>query len=198
MARPRATSTAAIIDTAADLFLEHGFHNTSIEDVAEAAGISKPTVYKYVKSKQWLLDQIILRVIDDLTVVIRPWGTDDQPLDDQLDDYLDYHIDRATRLRVFYRILYSEETEMSLAVRRRWHTFATDVTQNFVELLDLYKARGRIPADVDTSAVANLVIPTLVSLHRWYQPSGHVSPEELRDLIRRLLGGVVRFEVERA
>jgi hypothetical protein len=136
-------------------------------------------------------------VIDDLTVVIRPWGLDGRPLDAQLDDYLDYHIDRATRLRVFYRILYSEETEMSLAVRRRWRTFAIDVTQNFVELLELFKARGRTASEVDTVAVADLFIPTLVSLHRWYQPAGSVSPNDLRGLIRRLLGGVICFDAER-
>jgi AcrR family transcriptional regulator len=60
MARPRTTSTEHVIATAATLFLERGYHNTSIEDVAEAAGISKPTVYKYVESKQWLLDTIML------------------------------------------------------------------------------------------------------------------------------------------
>lgn len=192
MARPRSTSAEAIIDTAAQLFLDHGFHSTSIEDVAEAVGISKPTVYSYVKSKQWLLDQIILRVITDLSAVLKPWKpAGEQGLTEQLDAYLDYHIDRATHLRVFYRILYSEETEMSPAVRERWHTFAADVTEHFVALLDLYRTDERFNVEVDPHAIANLFIPTLVSLHRWYKPDGPVTPERLRELTKQLLTGIV-------
>src|SRR3954469_25787231 len=40
---------------AARLFAEQGFHGTSMEDVAEAMGIQKPSLYEYVSSKQDLL-----------------------------------------------------------------------------------------------------------------------------------------------
>lgn len=194
MARPRTTTTEAIIKTAAQLFLDHGFHNTSIEDVAEAAGISKPTVYTYVTSKQWLLDQIILRVIDDLSTVLVPWKpAAEQDLTQQLGTYLEFHIDRATQLRVFYRILYSEETEMSEPVRQRWYSFAADVTSHFSSLLSLYQADGRMKTDADLTAIANLYIPSLVSLHRWYQADNAVTPELMRDLAMQLLGGVVEL-----
>lgn len=192
MARPRATSSEAIVDAAAMLILDKGFHNTSIEDVAVAAGISKPTVYQYVKSKQWLLDQIMLRVITDLCTVLAPWQPgDERDLTEQLDDYLDFHIEQATKLRVFYRILYSEETEMSPPVRIRWRAFASEVTEHFTELLRLYRAEGRLRDDVDLHATANFFIPTLVSLHRWYRPRGEVSPRQLRDLAKQLLSGVI-------
>lgn len=194
MARPRSTSADAIIDTAAQLFLERGFHNTSIEDVAEAAGISKPTVYSYVKSKQWLLDEIMLRVINDLGVVVQPWQPDEVvSLTEQLDAYLDMHIRRATELRVFYRILYSEETEMSPNVREQWRQLAAEVTGHFIDLLQLFRDASRIDEDVDLHAVANLSIPMLVTLHRWYQPDGPVDPDALRGLVKDLLGGVVRL-----
>lgn len=192
MARPRSTSTEAVITTAAQLFLDRGFQSTSIEDVAIAAGITKPTVYSYVESKQWLLDQIILRVINDLSVVLEPWKPEDQkPLTEQLDEYLDFHIDRVTRLRVFYRILYSEETEMSSAVRERWHSFATEVNEHFVALLDLYRDEGRFNVDADPHVIANLFIPSLVSLHRWYQTDGPISPVRLRGLAKQLLTGII-------
>ncbi|WP_375002998.1 TetR/AcrR family transcriptional regulator [Aeromicrobium sp. CTD01-1L150] len=192
MARPRSTSADAIIDTAAQLFLDRGFHKTSIEDVAEAAGISKPTVYTYVKSKQWLLDQIILRVINDLSTVLEPWRpSEERDLTEQLDAYLDFHIDRATHLRVFYHILFSEETEMSVRVRRKWYTFASDVTEHFTSLLELYRRDGRVQTDADLAAVSNFFIPALVSLHRWYRPAGPVSPDDVRELAKQFLGGII-------
>ena len=40
---------------AARLFAEKGFHGTSMEDVASAVGVQKPSLYEYVASKQDLL-----------------------------------------------------------------------------------------------------------------------------------------------
>lgn len=45
----------AVLRVAAQSFNQKGFSNTSMDDVASALGVSKPTVYQYFKSKQELL-----------------------------------------------------------------------------------------------------------------------------------------------
>jgi AcrR family transcriptional regulator len=52
----------AILDAAAALFLERGFHGTSIDEVGAAAGISGPGVYRHVASK----DALLMAVLDRL------------------------------------------------------------------------------------------------------------------------------------
>ncbi len=44
-----------ILRAAAKIFNERGFHNTSVADVAEALGVSKPFLYYYVKNKDQML-----------------------------------------------------------------------------------------------------------------------------------------------
>lgn len=44
-----------LIDTAIDLFGEHGFHATGIDKIAEAAGVSKKTMYHHFRSKEELI-----------------------------------------------------------------------------------------------------------------------------------------------
>lgn len=44
-----------IIEAAIRIFLERGFSNTSLEEVGEAAGVTKPTVYSHFGSKEGLL-----------------------------------------------------------------------------------------------------------------------------------------------
>ncbi|PRZ34771.1 TetR family transcriptional regulator [Antricoccus suffuscus] len=53
--REHATTRAAILSCATRLFGECGFHNTGLEDIAEAAGVTVPTVYAYFKDKAALL-----------------------------------------------------------------------------------------------------------------------------------------------
>ena len=52
-----------ILTVSAKLFLEKGFDKTSIQDIAEAAGISKGAIYHHFKSK----DEIISAVTENQT-----------------------------------------------------------------------------------------------------------------------------------
>jgi len=53
--RDHALKRDAVIVAAARAFNRQGFHNTSLDDVAAALGVTKPTVYYYVESKEQLL-----------------------------------------------------------------------------------------------------------------------------------------------
>jgi TetR/AcrR family transcriptional regulator len=63
MGRQRASDyeikRAQIRDAAAEIFAERGFHGSSITDVAEHCGITKPTLYHYFRSKEALLYEIL-------------------------------------------------------------------------------------------------------------------------------------------
>ena len=48
----------AIVARAAELFARHGFHATSMSQLAEATGLSKPTLYHYYRDKDAMLVQI--------------------------------------------------------------------------------------------------------------------------------------------
>lgn len=56
----RQPSTASlIVERAAELFANKGFSGTSIREIAEAAGVTKPTLYYYFGSKEGLIRHII-------------------------------------------------------------------------------------------------------------------------------------------
>lgn len=51
---PRAEREEEMLQAAGSAFAMHGFHDASMEAIAEAAGISKPMLYNYFGSKQGL------------------------------------------------------------------------------------------------------------------------------------------------
>lgn len=58
--RPRDPAKhAAIIDAAAEAFFARGFHAATIEDIAQAAGVSKVTVYSRFGDKETLFEEVI-------------------------------------------------------------------------------------------------------------------------------------------
>jgi TetR/AcrR family transcriptional regulator of autoinduction and epiphytic fitness len=56
----RASNHKAILDAAADLFLEAGFDATSLARVADSAGVSKATLFKQFPTKSELFEATVL------------------------------------------------------------------------------------------------------------------------------------------
>src|SRR5712675_499968 len=50
---------ARLLDVATTMFMERGFEGTSIDAVAEAAGVSKPTVYARYRDKRDLFTAVL-------------------------------------------------------------------------------------------------------------------------------------------
>lgn len=52
-----------ILDAAEPLFLEKGYHNTAISDIAQKMGVAQGTLYYYFKSKEEVLEALLKRYI---------------------------------------------------------------------------------------------------------------------------------------
>lgn len=53
----------AILNAALDVFVERGFANTRLDDVAARAGVAKGTIYLYVSSKTALFEELVRSII---------------------------------------------------------------------------------------------------------------------------------------
>jgi len=57
--RRKESRPSELLDAALDLFIEHGFNATRLEDVAQRAGVSKGTLYIYFTNKEELFKAVI-------------------------------------------------------------------------------------------------------------------------------------------
>jgi AcrR family transcriptional regulator len=67
-----------ILDAAQLLFYTRGYEQTSIQDIIDQVGIAKGTFYHYFGSKVDLLDELIVRMVDQSMVFISAVACDDQ------------------------------------------------------------------------------------------------------------------------
>lgn len=68
---PRAERERQMLDAAVAVFARRGFRAASMDEIAEAAGVSKPLVYLYLESKDALFTACIRREADALTAAVR-------------------------------------------------------------------------------------------------------------------------------
>lgn len=67
---PREVREKQILDAAVRVFSEHGYHEASMDEVSEVAGVSKPMIYAYLGSKEDLFTACIRREANLLMAAI--------------------------------------------------------------------------------------------------------------------------------
>lgn len=90
---PVAERRALIVDAAGRMFGDRGYDGTRLEDVAAAAGVTKPIVYRHFGSKRDLYLTLLERHRDDLSgfvAAIPVEGSLEERLRTVLDGWLDY------------------------------------------------------------------------------------------------------------
>lgn len=69
--RKKAETRTAIADAAAQLFTERGFHHVTVGEVAEAAGVSKQTIFNHFANKEELVFDRAAEVEEIIVAAIR-------------------------------------------------------------------------------------------------------------------------------
>ena len=198
MARPPRTSIQELINAAASVFERKGFVDATMSDIAAEAGISKPTVYQYVDSKNWLLEKIVQQVIyplrDGLEVIV---ASDASALE-KLEQYVRLQVNSAIRYRTYYAVLIADQHQLSDQALREYLSWARDVNHTAQRLLRDCAQAGVVRDDIDIGTAVNLLNGMLTSIARWYQDSGPIGPDELVRQVMGLLSGYVLPQPQQA
>jgi AcrR family transcriptional regulator len=56
---PAARRRRQLLDTALSVFADRGFHGTAMNDIADAAGVTKPVLYQHFSSKRALYREVL-------------------------------------------------------------------------------------------------------------------------------------------
>src|SRR5574338_1105455 len=91
-----------ILEAAAQVFRQKGFHGASMADIAEAVNLQKASLYHHVSSKQEILFDLLDRALELLLERISPIARLDLPADERL----------CRMIREYLQIL-AENTDLS-------------------------------------------------------------------------------------
>ena len=91
------TRREEILDAAARLFAERGYHGVSIDDIGAAVGMSGPGIYRHFAGKEDVLAQMLLRISNELLEEGSRRVVAALSAPDALDSLLRWHVDFALR-----------------------------------------------------------------------------------------------------
>ena len=92
MNRPRSDTRQRIQDAARELFLQRGVQRTSLQDIADQLGITKPALYYHFSSREELVRSIVVPLIDEgEQFVAEQECREDTDVRELLEGYFDLH-----------------------------------------------------------------------------------------------------------
>lgn len=82
-----------IIEVARQMFLENGYKNTNMSDIASNIGINRTTLHYYYNTKEKLFKAIFGKIIQSFLPKIQDILLNEEPFFDKLDKVLDIYFD---------------------------------------------------------------------------------------------------------
>jgi TetR/AcrR family transcriptional regulator len=76
---------AAILEAALDVFSQHGFRGATLDQIAQAAGLSKPNVLYYFPSKEAIHQELLSGLMDVWLEPLRAFSDEGDPIEAILD-----------------------------------------------------------------------------------------------------------------
>ena len=107
-----------ILDTAAELFAERGFHGVSVHEIGAACGISGPALYKHFSGKGELLAASLTDISETLLKEGSARATAAESPSDALDALIDWHVDFALGYPALIVVQDREWTNLAATARR--------------------------------------------------------------------------------
>lgn len=176
-----------LLAAATRLFADQGYDRTSVQEIVEAAGVTKGALYHYFGSKDDLLHEIYGRLLrlqqERLDAVAGREAPVESRLRDAAADVVVTTIDNLDDARIFFRSMHQlsdEKQKQVRAERRRYH-------ERFRALIEEGQRGGVFTDATPADLVVDYHFGSVHHLSSWYRPEGPLSPQQVADHLAGLL-----------
>jgi AcrR family transcriptional regulator len=170
----RTLVTSELLDQATLLFAAKGYEATSLQDIANAVGVSRPALYHYVKSKDDLLGMLVEQVSQSLAEVLAELGqrADLSPTQ-KLRELTSLLVRQRAQHPAQFRTLDRAETVLPEPANSQHVEAKRRVLREFTAIIDSGVAAGEFfPIDSRTAALSLLGMCNWVAW--WVKPDADI------------------------
>lgn len=185
-----------VLAAAVALFNAKGFRATSLDDVAARLGVTKPTIYHYVASKDDILFDCVARGLDMILRAAKSVPQDTGTGRDRLQAVLISYALAMTQ--DFCRcVTRTADTELGEESRRKFRALKRDIDMAIRHIVKSGMDDGSIRRG-DVRLMTFTLTGALNWIGRWYEPSRGMTPEDVaRGIVDTLIAGLAPGQAAR-
>lgn len=181
---------AEILDVSLKLFVEKGFNATSMQGIADSAGITKGGLYYYVKNKDDILYSLHERFIQEGLSRLKKVDSMEMETDKKLVSLLKAHLliihDFFDDIKIFFREIDQLSTEKYKIVKTKRDKYE----RIFINTVEAGRLDGIFNIE-DSKTFVLYMLGASNFMYQWYDPSGQMNIEDLSEIyIKFVLNGL--------
>lgn len=198
---PREQRMSQILEVAGTVFSQRGFHATSMEEIAEGAGVTKPLLYRYFGSKDALylatITQVGNHLMEGLSLLMK---TPDPK--ERLRQITYSFLVFVERHREGWSVLYNEALSTVGPVGEKVAFFRNSFINATAKTIDQNIHKQGLPTEAPTPTIkaiglAHIMVGAVEAGARWWIQNPDMPISEVTKLIEKaLLPGLSQIEIE--
>jgi len=175
----REVKREAVIRAAANAFNLKGYHNTSLDDIAAALQVTKPTVYYYVTNKEQLLFECFAAGLEPIRTGLREARSLEAPARERLNAVLRSYA-QAVASEFGWCMVRVEAQDLSPEMSDHIKSMKSEIDQGIRRLIREGVQDGSIhPCDPKMTAFA--LAGSLNWIAHWYKENQSMTPAQIAD-----------------
>jgi TetR/AcrR family transcriptional regulator, cholesterol catabolism regulator len=169
-----------ICRVAARVFYEKGYDGASMQDIAEAVGLTKAGLYHHVSSKDMLLFEIMNYGMDILEEAVLAKVKDIRDPREKLRQTILGHIDLVVRARdMEITVILHENRSLKGNLRKQINARKRAYIEYLEGLIAKVQEQSGMPPRLSPDIAAFAVLGMINWLYQWYHLEGRVKEEEI-------------------
>lgn len=184
---------ATIVEAAGRLFGERGYDGARLDQIATAAGVTKPILYRHFADKQALYMALLERHRDDLGGFLAAFpgeGSDEERLRAVVELWVSYVESHCYAWQMIFRD--SGGGPRVRALRREVNDRAREV------LVEIIRSQSRVPIRPrELEPLAQLISQGMASVVLWWLDNPGISRAAIVDAIARVWAGLLTGQAAR-
>ncbi len=189
MARPHKNGEdkqAEIFAAAVRIFQKKGYHAASMQDLADAVGLQKASLYYYVSSKEDLLTLVYERSIGAFTKQLTELVAQPLAPTEKLHRAIETQLVALSGQLELFTVYLHEQKFINGRLKSRIRAEAERHAELLATILQEGIQRGEF-RELDVKMTARAIIGMCNWLYQWYSPEGPLSPHEIATIFSDLV-----------
>jgi AcrR family transcriptional regulator len=177
----------AIVRAAAEIFSQQGFRAGTTKDIAAKVGLSQPSLYYYVGSKETLLSELATRLDRDMAATLERTVRYAAEPKEQLKAFIRELTKAVINDTTLFSVYWAEARWLPKQVAAQVSADEKRFIRQVEDLVERVQAEGALPEGPPHIIVEGM-LGMVLWMYRWYRKSTPQNADEIADVFLRMLG----------